>query len=195
MVQIHYNNYKHIPESNGLLRGNNSQRNRACAASTRDFADLARRQYYKITTVGKCIGLNAFYFRVQDTDHISMILIKNRTKSRFIRGCSEVSCAVNKEQANQAMQCIQTCKIHFVNKENPSMHHHIISKYLTHRKFLAQGAQKPRILILCDTDFGSEMWLYSKSNQEQGRHILCSELKVFLDRNILIWNTFLSSHL
>ena len=75
MVQIHYNNYKHIPESNGLLRGNNSQRNRACAASTRDFADLARRQYYKITTVGKCIGLNAFYFRVQDTDHISMILL------------------------------------------------------------------------------------------------------------------------
>ena len=48
---------------------------RACAASTRDFADLATRQYYKITTVGKCIWLNAFYFRVQDTDHISMVLL------------------------------------------------------------------------------------------------------------------------
>lgn len=62
------------------------------------------------------------------------------------------------------------------------MHHHIISKYLTHRMFLAQVAQKPWNLILYDTDFGSEMWLYSKSNKEQGRHILCSELKVFWSR-------------
>ena len=39
--------------------------------------ELARRQYYKIAEIGKCFRLNTFYFRVEITDHISMVLIRN----------------------------------------------------------------------------------------------------------------------
>ena len=65
-------------ESNGSLTGRNNQRNRAWAASTREIAELARRQYYTIATIGNCIELNTFYIRIQDTVHINMVLIRNR---------------------------------------------------------------------------------------------------------------------